>query len=127
MKIRDILTAISVGMLITGCSLIPSRWDDNEAAGVTDLYNAIVTMDCTLNPVLLRHVVEDIDKKHSWVLHYTQLKGTKDIESLLLQMDGTIDSLVEKETISPTYCKLKQKVLTEQSFAVADTIMGRFK
>lgn len=127
MKIRGILTAISVGMLITGCTLLPSRWDDNEAAGVTDLYNAIVTMDCTLNPVLLRHVVTDIDKKHSWVLHYTQLKGTSDIESLLLKMEGTIDSLVEKETISPTYCKLKQKVLTQQTQAVADTIMGRFK
>jgi hypothetical protein len=42
-------------------------------------------------------------------------------------MDGTIDGLVEKETISPTYCRLKQKVLTEQSYVVADTIMGRFK
>lgn len=127
MNFRVILTAISVGMLITGCSLIPSRWDDNEAAGVTDLYNSIVTMDCTLQPVLIKRMVEDIDKKHTWVLHYTQLKGTKDIESLLLKMDDTIDGMVKKEKINLAYCRIKQRLLTEQSEAVAATIMGRFK
>lgn len=127
MNFRVILTAISVGILITGCSLIPSRWDDNEAAGVTDLYNSIVTMDCTLQPVLIKRMVEDIDKKHTWVLHYTQLKGTKDIESLLLKMDDTIDGMVKQEKINPAYCRIKQRLLTEQSEAVASTIMGRFK
>ena len=127
MNFRVILTAISVGMLITGCSLIPSRWDDNEAAGVTDLYSSIVTMDCTLDPVLIKRMVEDIDNRHKWVLYYTQLKGTKDIESLLLKMDDTIEGMVKQEKINPAYCKIKQRLLTEQTEAVAATIMGRFK
>ena len=127
MKFRGIITATLLGMLIAGCSLLPSKWDDNEAAGVTDLYVSVLHLNCTLDPVLIKHMVADVGEKHDWVLSYVQLKGTSDIESLLLKMEETLDPMLESETISRSYCSLKQRVLLTQAETIAQTVMRRFE
>jgi hypothetical protein len=125
-KFYSIITASLLGIMITGCSLLPSKWDDNEAAGVTDLRWAIIWLDCELDPVLITHMIDDIYKKHGWLSTYVETKGTSDIEYLLDKMSLTLDPMYEKETVSQRYCALKQGVLLQQSEAIALTVMGRY-
>jgi len=125
-RFNGIITATLLGMLITGCSLLPSKWDDNEAAGVTDLRWAIMYLDCDLDPVLIKHMIDDIYKKHGWLSTYVETKGTSDIEYLLDKMSLTLDPMYEKETVSQRYCALKQGVLQQQAEAISLTVMRRY-
>jgi len=115
---------------LTGCSTIkdyiPSFWDDNQAAAITNLQLATRHLDCS-QP--LQPQVQDISSKIEWIDIYSKFKGTRDVAKLTVTFDDTLKEFsdrVKAGPVSPMYCDLKKKIFVQQADIIAAAIMGRF-
>lgn len=127
MKIYGIILAVMLGIIVTGCStLIPSRYDDNESYVVTNLYHETVRLDCN-NDVTISYQSWVIDNEVEWLMHYAELKKSRDIYEMLRTMRMTTQPFAERDQISPTFCELKKRLMVEQSKNIGEAIMSRMK
>lgn len=119
---KKIISALIV-LSLTGCSMIPSFYDDNESLLAVDVRQSVARMTCTDN---VREQVITVDKSIERLALYSESKGSDDVGEAIAMMRKTTTGMLEKETISSAYCGLKKKVLVEQSGSVATAIMGRY-
>jgi len=115
---------------LAGCSTIkdyiPSRWDDNQAAAITNLQQATRHLDCS-QP--LAPQVQLIADRVEWIDIYSKSKGTRDVAKLTVTFDTTLKEFgdrVKAGPVSAMYCDLKKKIFVQQADILAAAIMGRF-
>ena len=116
------IAVIASALLIGGCSMIPSMWDDNESYAVAKIRHSVDAMDCSGNYLpQARQIQSDV----RFLELYSSSKGSDDLLSMVTPMKQTIDGLVEKEE-NKVFCTLKKKQLVKQSALIADATMERF-
>lgn len=128
---KKILLALSF-VSLTGCSTvqgwIPSFWDDNQSAKITDIRQSIENIDCK-SPQLPQ--AEGILKNIQWFELYSKSKGSRqqDVLRIVDPMKKTVDEWATrsaKSEGSAAYCEIKKKALKLQSERAAQAILGRF-
>ena len=124
------LLVVFAFLTLAGCSTIkdyiPSFWDDNQAAAITNLQQATRHLDCT-QP--LAPQAQNIADKVEWIDIYSKFKGTRDVAKLTVTFDSTLKEFqdrVKAGPVSPMYCDLKKKIFVQQADIIAAAIMGRF-
>ena len=124
------LLVVLAFLSLTGCAsimeMIPSFWDDNQAAAITNLQQATRHLDCS-QP--LPPQIQDIYNKVEWIDIYSKFKGTRDVAKLTVTFDETLKEFqdrVKAGPVSPMYCDLKKKIFVQQADMIAAAIMGRF-
>ena len=115
---------------LAGCSTIkdyiPSFWDDNQAAAITNLQQATRHLDCSQPLVQQAQTIAD---RVEWIDIYSKFKGTRDVAKLTVTFDETLKEFqdrVRAGPVSPMYCELKKKIFVQQADIIAAAIMGRF-
>jgi len=115
---------------LAGCSTIkdyiPSFWDDNQAAAITNLQQATRHLDCSQPLVQQAQTIAD---RVEWIDIYSKFKGTRDVAKLTVTFDETLKEFqdrVKAGPVSPMYCDLKKKIFVQQADIIAAAIMGRF-
>jgi|DEB0MinimDraft_4_1074332.scaffolds.fasta_scaffold01918_11 outer membrane murein-binding lipoprotein Lpp len=124
MKNRVIILASLLGMsILSGCA---SLYDDNESYQAVELYHNINNLECSDEGLAIEQAAI-IDDNVDWLIAYSELKGSRDVNNLLLLMKTTTEPLAARESMSPTYCGLKKTLLQEQSRDVGTAILRRNK
>ena len=112
-------------LFITGCSLIPSRFDLNEAKIMTDIQLTSRNFDCKNANDQVKLLSNEIE----WLQTYSKFRGSRDIASIVEEIATTTQELkdrLDKGPISPMYCDLKKKILIQQADITAKAVQGRF-
>lgn len=109
-------------LILTGCSMIPSMWDDNESLLVAKVRHSVDYLDCNSNYLpQAKQVQSDI----RFLELYSSSKGSKDLLSMVSKMKLTADGLVNSSE-NKVFCTIKKKQLVNQSAVIADSAMERF-
>jgi len=116
--------------LLTGCGtirdLMPSFWDDNQAAAITNLQQATRHLDCKQS---LAPQIQLISDRVEWLDIYSKFKKTRDVAKLTVTFDDTLKEFSDRLAtgpVSPMYCELKKKLFMQQADIIAAAIMGRY-
>ena len=128
---RYLLTIVTV-MMFTGCSTIqswiPSFWDDNQSAKITDVRLTVDRIDCARDQLSQAQQLRD---QLRWFELYSTSKGTlqQDVIKLVKPIQDTTEdwykrSLDGQGTVG--YCNIKKKILEQQTARAAKGIMGRW-
>lgn len=113
---------IASALLVSGCSMIPSFWDDNEAYAVAKIRHAVDAIECSTEyKPQVKALVSDI----RFLQLYSSSKGSNDLLEMVDPMMETAKGLDEKEE-NKIFCDLKKKQLVKQSALIADATMERF-
>lgn len=121
---KKLLSAVALTLVLGGCSLIPSKWDQNQARIITDVRQEIKAFDCKQDPIPQLVVIE---KKIEWFNYYSDFRDTKDIEHMMDTLQGTTQEFLNRLAsgpVSPTYCQLKKSVMNDQAGIIGSTIKG---
>lgn len=117
-----------IALSMSGCSAllneVPSFYDDNESKGVVDVWVAVKRIDC--EDIFVKNHIYDADEKLEWLMTYSEGKGSNDVLEALEVFDESLDGLVQKEQISPAYCKVKKENLLGQITIITKAIVGRY-
>lgn len=116
------ITVLFFGLLISGCSMIPSFWDDNESYLVASVRHKVDSINCNASYMYQAH---DLLSEVRFLELYSESKGSDDLMSMVLPMKETITGLTSKEE-NAIFCSLKKKQLEKQSALIADAVMRRF-
>jgi uncharacterized protein YceK len=121
---------IAVLLTLSGCAnvmtLIPSKWDDNQAKAITDIQQDARRFDCKGNLVAQ---LNKLDLEIEWFDIYAQTKPTRDVNKLTETLTTTVKEFQDraaKGPVSPLYCDLKKKIIQQQADIIAAGVMGRF-
>lgn len=129
---RKLITIIGV-LLLTGCagivSKIPSFWDDNQAAKITDARVSIERIDCASDRVKAQ--VAEVRDQLLWFELYSESKGLRQQDVILLihPMRETLEDMYKRYDTgqaSKGYCDIKQRILKAQARRASEAILGRF-
>lgn len=123
---------IMLAVALTGCaavqSWIPSFWDDNQSAKITDVRLAVDRLNCQQNQLAQITVIRD-DLR--WFELYSTSKGAlqRDVLRLIAPMQDTVEDMYTRNsrgTASVTYCELKRQIMTQQAERIAHAVLGRW-
>jgi hypothetical protein len=126
------LFAILSIMVLTGCasviSWIPSFNDVNQSAKITDVRQAVDSLDCA-RPQYVQ--VKRIQDELRWFELYSESAGIRnqDVIRIIKPMQATVGDfarMVEHKDGSRVYCDLKKRAMQEQAARAAGVILGRF-
>lgn len=131
---KKFLASLIVVVGLTGCSgtdlsdVIPSFWDDNQSAKITDVYVKTVTFDCG-QPHLPQIVA--LRQDLLWFELYSKSKGflQNDVLKLIAPMQDTVTDFYTRTKTSEgskAYCEAKKRVMTTQAKKAASGVMWRF-
>jgi hypothetical protein len=127
-----ILAGLVLVLALSGCSTvekwIPSFWDDNQSAKITDVRLRMDRLDCKGDQLAQITVIRD-DLR--WFELYSQSKGRlqKDVLRLIAPMQETVEDMYTRNSQgkgSPTYCELKKQIMRQQAERAAAGILGRY-
>jgi hypothetical protein len=127
-----ILVSLALTLTLTGCSsmgsIIPSFWDDNQSARITDVRFNVEKLDCT-KPHLPQ--VEKIEMDILWFQLYSESKGWRqqDVLVLVKPLQDTVTDFVKRSKAgegTETYCNIKKKIMQTQAKRAAEAVLGRF-
>ena len=123
---------LSFAFLLTGCatvqSWIPSFWDANQSARITDVQLAVDRLDCAGDQLpQVSRIRDDL----RWFELYSRSKGTvqQDVIKLIAPMQATVEDMHKRNTEgrgSQTYCELKRRIMQQQAQRAAEGIQGRW-
>ena len=128
---KNLIVALSFFML-SGCatvvSWIPSFNDVNQSAKITDVRQAVDSLDCA-KPQYVQ--VKRIQDELRWFELYSESAGIRnqDVIRIIKPMQATVGDfarLVEHKDGSRVYCDLKKRAMQEQAARAAKVILGRF-
>jgi hypothetical protein len=128
---KRILLIASV-VLLSGCSTvqgwIPSFWDDNQSAKITDVRLTVDRIDCTKDQ--LAQAVQLRDQLR-WFELYSTSKGAlqRDVIQLVKPIQDTTEDWYKRSLDgqgSVGYCNIKKKILEQQTARAAKGILGRW-
>jgi hypothetical protein len=127
-----LITLIIAAVLVSGCATverwIPSFWDDNQSARITDIRLSIQNLDCKKDQL---SQITEIRNHIEWFRLYSTSKGRlqKDVLKLTHPMYETVEDMYKRNTegrASATYCELKKKIMAQQAERAAAGILGRW-
>jgi hypothetical protein len=128
---KRIILIASVVML-SGCSTIqswiPSFWDANQSAKITDVRLTVDRIDCAKDQ--LAQAVQLRDQLR-WFELYSVSKGAlqRDVLKLIQPIQATTEDWYKRSLDgqgSVGYCNIKKKILEQQTARAATGIMGRW-
>jgi len=117
---------------LTGCStmgsIVPSFWDDNQSAKITDVRFNVEKLDCT-KPHLPQ--AEKIEMDILWFQLYSESKGWRqqDVLVLVKPLQDTVTDFVKRSKAgegTETYCNIKKKIMQTQAKRASEAVLGRF-
>jgi hypothetical protein len=123
---------IAAAVLLTGCSTIqgwiPSFWDANQSAKITDVRLTVDRIDCSRDQ--LAQAVQLRDQLR-WFELYSVSKGAlqRDVIKLIAPIQATTEDWYKRSLDgqgSQGYCNIKKKILEQQTARAATGIMGRW-
>ena len=127
-----ILPAVILAFVLTGCatvqSWIPSFWDANQSARITDVQLAVDRLDCAADQLTqVSRIRDDL----RWFELYSRSKGAvqQDVIRLIAPMQETVEDMYKRNTEgrgSKAYCELKRRVMQQQAQRAAAGIQGRW-
>jgi len=129
---KRLITLLVLSLTLSGCasitSLIPSFWDPNQSARITDVRLRVDQINCELSqlPQALQ-----IQNDLRWFELYSESKGSRqqDVIRVIQPMQESVTDWVKRSTDgqgSKTYCEIKKKLLQSQAKSAAAAIQGRF-
>jgi hypothetical protein len=123
---------ISCVVMLTGCSTvqswIPSFWDSNQSARITDVRLSVDRIDCD-RPQLAQAI--QLRDQLRWFELYSKSKGSlqRDVLALIAPIQATTEDWYKRSLDgqgSVGYCAIKKKILEQQTERAAKGIMGRW-
>jgi hypothetical protein len=126
------LLAIILLVSLTGCSTvqswIPSFWDLNQSARITDVRLSVDRIDCD-RPQLAQAI--QLRDQLRWFELYSKSKGAlqRDVLALIAPIQATTEDWYKRSLDgqgSVGYCNIKKKILEQQTERAAKGIMGRW-
>jgi hypothetical protein len=123
---------ISCVVMLTGCSTIqnwiPSFWDDNQSARITDVRLTVDRIDCSKDQLAQAAQLRD---QLRWFELYSVSKGSlqKDVIKLIAPIQDTTEDWYKRSLDgqgSVGYCNIKKKILEQQTARAAKGILGRW-
>ena len=122
-------------MSLSGCvalaglsTLLPSAWDPNQSAVITDIQQQSKRINCKWKIDEVKQHLEYLDEKTEWLIIYSETKQTTDIFNMAQVYNTTLQDFykrVETKSMSNSYCENKKTILIEQSNIIAKTLQGR--
>ena len=128
---KRILLIASV-VVLSGCSTIqgwiPSFWDANQSAKITDVRLTVDRIDCSRDQLAQAAQLRD---QLRWFELYSVSKGAlqKDVIKLVKPIQDTTEDWYKRSLDgqgSVGYCNIKKKILEQQTARAATGIMGRW-
>ena len=127
-SMNKLLLILSV-ILLSGCatvqSWVPSFWDDNQSAYVTEARLSVERINCSEpQAAQIERLWEDLRRFQL----YSEAKGTlqRDVIRVIEPMQQTVKEWRDRGQGSKTYCELKKKLLAQQGERAARVILGRW-
>jgi hypothetical protein len=129
MKRILLITAV---VLLSGCASvqnwIPSFWDDNQSAKITDVRLTVDRIDCSRDQLAQAAQLRD---QLRWFELYSVSKGAlqKDVIRLIAPIQDTTEDWYKRSLDgqgSVGYCNIKKKILEQQTARAAKGILGRW-
>jgi len=129
---KRLITLLVLSLTLTGCasitSLIPSFWDPNQSARITDVRLRVDQINC--EQAQLPQALQ-IQNDLRWFELYSESKGSRqqDVIRIIQPMQESVTDWVKRSTDgqgSKTYCEIKKKLLQTQAKSAAAAIQGRF-
>jgi hypothetical protein len=126
------LVALIFVTALSGCStmgsIVPSFWDDNQSAKITDVRFNVEKLDCT-KPHLPQ--AEKIEMDILWFQLYSESKGWRqqDVLVLVKPLQDTVTDFVKRSKAgegTETYCNIKKKIMQTQAKRASEAVLGRF-
>jgi hypothetical protein len=123
------IIAAFFAVTLSGCATvqnwIPSFWDDNQSAYITDARLSVERINCS-DPQAVQVAVVAQDLRRFEL--YSQAKGSlqKDVLRVIEPMQSTIKEWQQRGEGSKTYCEIKKKILAQQGERAAKVILGRW-
>jgi hypothetical protein len=123
---------IAAVVMLSGCSTIqswiPSFWDDNQSAKITDVRLTVDRIDCSKDQ--LAQAVQLRDQLR-WFELYSTSKGAlqRDVIALVKPIQDTTEDWYKRSLDgqgSVGYCNIKKKILEQQTARAAKGILGRW-
>ena len=130
-NMRNILLAFAM-LTVTGCATVenwvPSFWDDNQSARITDVRQRAHRIDCAQPQ---RPQAEAIVADLQWFRLYSDSKGflQRDVIRIIEPIEKTAQDWAARSAQqegSKTYCEMKRQVLIRQTDRAAAVILGRW-
>ena len=116
-------------VVLSGCATVqnwmPSFWDDNQSAYITDARLSVERINCAEpQTVQVQRLREDLRRFEL----YSEAKGSlqKDVIRVIEPMQSTVKEWAERGEGSKTYCEIKKRVLAQQGERAAKVILGRW-
>ena len=123
---------IAAVVVLSGCSTvqgwIPSFWDDNQSAKITDVRLTVDRIDCD-RPQLAQAI--QLRDQLRWFELYSTSKGSlqRDVIALVKPIQDTTEDWYKRSLDgqgSVGYCTIKKKILEQQTARAAKGILGRW-
>ena len=127
-KIITILFALTLSGCASVQNWIPSFWDPNQSAKITDVRLTVDRIDCTKDQ--LAQAVQLRDQLR-WIELYSVSKGAlqRDVIRLVKPIQDTTEDWYKRSLDgqgSVGYCNIKKKILEQQTARAAKGILGRW-
>jgi hypothetical protein len=109
-------------------TLLPSAWDSNQSAVITDIQQQSKRLNCKWKISDVNDHLVRLDEKVEWLIIYSETKQTTDIFNMAQVYNATLQDFykrVETKSMSNSYCENKKAILIEQSNIIAKTLQGR--
>lgn len=111
-------------LLLSSCSLMPSKWDVNQARVVTNVRMEVGALDCNKDvSEPLARITNDLN----WLHTYSSYKGTKDLDHMTSVVQKTVSefqSNVAANKSNAVYCQLKKALIIQQTDIIGHTFEG---
>lgn len=132
---KKIILSLFLAFSLSGCialaglsTLLPSAWDPNQSAAITDIQQQSKRINCKWKIDKVKEHLEYLDEKTEWLIIYSETKQTTDIFNMAQVYNTTLQDFykrVETKSMSNSYCENKKTILIEQSNIIAKTLQGR--
>lgn len=98
------LSVLLLSILLSGCSLIPSKFDNVEFGYLSEL-KAVSTLDRTCN----KEHLERMKFLSSVLMVYSENTLNENIANVYLEINDLTSELISRENPSVAYCRLKRE------------------
>ena len=132
---KKIILSLFLAFSLSGCialagisALLPSGWDANQSAAITDIQQKSKRINCKSEVTLLKKHLSSLDERVEWLIIYSESKKTDDIFNMTNVYNQTLKDMikrVETKSISNSYCENKKTILIEQSYIISKALQGR--
>lgn len=132
---KKIILSLFLAISLSGCAalaslstLLPSAWDSNQSAAITDIQQQSKRINCNWKINEVKDHLEYLDERTEWLIIYSETKKTTDIFNMTQVYNTTLQDFykrVETKSMSNSYCENKKAILIEQSNIIAKALQGR--